>query len=39
MMFSDTNRNRDFTEKFFVLCDETEESPFLMIKISPYYDP
>jgi len=37
-VFSYTNRNSDFTEKFFVRVDVTEEFPFLVTKISPYYD-
>ena len=36
--FSYTNRNTDFTEKFFVRVDVTEEFPFLVTKLSPYYD-
>jgi hypothetical protein len=39
VIFSYTNRNTDFTEKFFVRCDMTEEFPFLVTKMSPYYDP
>ena len=38
VIFSYTNRNTDFTEKFFVRCDVTEEFPFLVAKMSPYYD-
>ena len=38
VIFSYTNRNTDFTEKFFVRCDVTEEFPFLVTKLSPYYD-
>lgn len=38
VIFSYTNRNTDFTEKFFVRCDMTEEFPFLVSKMSPYYD-
>jgi len=38
VIFSYTNRNTDFTEKFFVRCDVTEEFPFLVTKMSPYYD-
>ena len=38
VIFSYTNRNTDFTEKFFVRCDMTEEFPFLVAKMSPYYD-
>ena len=37
-IFSYTNRNSDFTEQFFVRCDVTEEFPFLVTKLSPYYD-
>jgi hypothetical protein len=33
-----TNRNTDFTEKFFVRVDVTEEFPFLVTKLGPYYD-
>jgi hypothetical protein len=33
-----TNRNTDVTEKFFVRVDVTEEFPFLVTKLSPYYD-
>ena len=36
--FSFTNRNTDFTEKFFVRVDVTEEFPFLVTKLSPYFD-
>ena len=38
VIFSYTNRNTDFTEKFFVRRDMTEEFPFLVTKMSPYYD-
>jgi PatG C-terminal len=38
VIFSYTNRNTDFTEKFFVRVDMTEEFPFLVTKMSPYYD-
>lgn len=37
-IFSYTHRNTDFTEKFFVRVDATEEFPFLVTKMSPYYD-
>jgi PatG C-terminal len=37
-IFSYSNRNTDFTEKCFVRCDVTEEFPFLVTKMSPYYD-
>ena len=35
VIFSYTNRNTDFTEKFFVRVDVTEEFPFLVTKLSP----
>ena len=38
VIFSYTNRTTDFTEKFLVRCDMTEEFPFLVTKLSPYYD-
>jgi hypothetical protein len=38
VVFSYTNRNTDFTEKYFVRVDATEEFPFLVSKLSPYYD-
>jgi hypothetical protein len=38
IILSYTNRNTDFTEKFFVRVDVTEEFPFLATKLSPYYD-
>jgi hypothetical protein len=38
VIFSHTNRNTDFTEKFCVRCDVTEEFPFLVTKLLPYYD-
>jgi hypothetical protein len=38
VVFSYTNRNTDFTEKFSVRVDMTEEFPFLVTKLSPYYD-
>jgi hypothetical protein len=38
VIFSYTNRNTDFTEKFFVRCDMTDEFPFLVAKMSQYYD-
>jgi hypothetical protein len=38
VIFSYTNRNTDFTEKFFVRVDMTEEFPYLVTKLSPYYD-
>jgi hypothetical protein len=38
VIFSYTNRNTDVTEKFFVRVDVTEEFPFIVTKLSPYYD-
>ena len=38
VIFSYTNRNTDITEKFSVRVDVTEEFPFLVTKMSPYYD-
>jgi hypothetical protein len=38
IIFSYTNRNTDVAEKFFVRVDVTEEFPFLVTKMSPYYD-
>jgi hypothetical protein len=38
VIFAYTNRNTDFTEKFCVRVDVTEEFPFLVAKMSPYYD-
>jgi hypothetical protein len=38
VVFAFTNRNTDFTEKFFVRVDVTEGWPFLVTKLSPYYD-
>jgi hypothetical protein len=38
VIFTYTNRNTDFTEKFFVRVDVTDCFPFLVTKISPYYD-
>ncbi|MDZ7963156.1 MAG: hypothetical protein RMY34_35770 [Aulosira sp. DedQUE10] len=38
VIFAFTNRNTDFTEKFFVRVDVTEEFPFLVTKLSPYFD-
>jgi hypothetical protein len=37
-VFSYTNRNTDFTEKFSVRVDVTEEFPFLVSKMGPYFD-
>jgi hypothetical protein len=38
VIFSFTNRATDVTEKQFVRVDVTEEFPFLVTKLSPYYD-
>jgi len=38
VIFSFTNRQTDVTEKFFVRVDVTEMFPFLVTKLSPYYD-
>jgi hypothetical protein len=38
VIFSYTNRNTDVIEKYFVRVDVTEEFPFLVTKLSPYYD-
>jgi PatG C-terminal len=37
-IFSYSHRNTDFTEKLFVGVDVTEEFPFLVTKMSPYFD-
>jgi PatG C-terminal len=38
VIFSYTNRQTDVTEKYFVRVDVTEEFPFLVTKLSPYYE-
>jgi hypothetical protein len=38
VIFAYTNRNTDVTEKFFVRVDVTEGFPFLITKMSQYYD-
>ena len=38
VIFSHTNRNTDYTDKYFVRVDMTDEFPFLVTKLSPYYD-
>jgi hypothetical protein len=38
VIFSYTNRNTDVAEKFLVRVDVTEEFPFLVTKLSPYFD-
>jgi len=37
VIFSYTNRKSDFVEKFFARVDVTEEFPFMVTKLSPYY--
>jgi hypothetical protein len=38
VIFSYTNRQTGFTEKFFVRVDVTEEFPFLVTRLSPFYE-
>ena len=38
VIFSFTNRTTDVIEKFFTRVDVTEEFPFLVTKMSPYFD-
>jgi PatG C-terminal len=38
VVFSYTHRQTDVTEKYFVRVDVTEEFPFLVTRLSPYYD-
>ncbi len=38
VIFSYTNRNTDVVEKWFCRVDVTDEFPFLVSKLSPYYD-
>jgi hypothetical protein len=38
VIFAFTDRQTDVTEKFFTRVDVTEEFPFLVTKMSPYYD-
>ena len=38
VIFTFTHRQTDVSEKYFVRCDMTEEFPFLVTKMSPYYD-
>lgn len=37
-IFAFNHRRTDFTERFFVRVDVTEEFPFLVTKLSPYYN-
>jgi len=38
VVFSYTNRNTDVVDKQFVRVDVSDEFPFLVTKLSPYYD-
>jgi hypothetical protein len=38
VIFSFKNRSTDVTEKYFVRVDVTDEFPFLVTKLTPYYD-
>jgi len=38
VVFAYTDRATDVVEKFFVRVDVTQEFPFLVTKLSPYYD-
>ena len=38
VIFTFTNRNTDVVEKYSVRVDVTEQFPFLVTKISPYFD-
>jgi hypothetical protein len=38
VIFSYTHRQTDVTDKYFVRVDVTEQFPFLVTKLSPYYD-
>jgi cyclic patellamide precursor peptide PatG len=38
VIFSYTHRQTDVTQKYFVRVDVTEEVPFLVTRISPYFD-
>jgi hypothetical protein len=38
VILSFTNRNTDVVDKFFTRVDVTEEFPFLVTKMSPYFD-
>jgi hypothetical protein len=38
VVFTYTNRGTDVPEKYFVRVDVTEEFPFLVTKLSPYFD-
>ena len=38
VIFAYTNRQTGVTEKYFVRVDVTEEFPFLITRLSPYYE-
>ncbi|NJK51814.1 MAG: hypothetical protein HC936_01645 [Leptolyngbyaceae cyanobacterium SU_3_3] len=38
VIFTFTNRSTDVTEKYFIRVDVTEEFPFLVTKLLPYFD-
>jgi hypothetical protein len=38
VVFAYTHRETDVTDKHFVRVDVTEEFPFLVTKMSPYYE-
>jgi hypothetical protein len=38
VVFSFTNRDTRVTEKYFVRVDVSEEFPFLVTKMSPFYE-
>jgi hypothetical protein len=38
VIFSYTNRNTDVVEKYFVRVDVTQEFPFLVTRLSPFYE-
>jgi hypothetical protein len=38
VIFNYTHRETDVTEKYFVRVDVTEEFPFLVTRLSPFYD-
>jgi PatG C-terminal len=38
VIFAYTHRQTSVTEKYFIRVDVTEEFPFLVIRLSPYYD-
>lgn len=38
VIFSYTNRQTDVTDRYFMRVDVTEEFPFLVTKLSPYYE-